>query len=163
MSSITTTITTTTTTTTPNEFLPEIWNKIKDYSVVKEYKYDEKDCVFKVKIPLNVIKEGYDEEMYDRIKLVVSGDGQTEYSTEVTIQFPEQEGAVMELQTDEEEYELDKGCCELKFNTSVKPAEYWLSEVVPDYPDTDGMNLVIELGERGYTKYLTTEEGERIV
>jgi len=158
------TTTTTTTTTTTYEFLPEIWNKIKEYSIVKEYKYDEKDCVFKVKIPLTVIVDGYDKEMYDRLKLVVSGDGQSWETTTVQICVPEEgEDAYFELQEDEEEYELHDGCCDLKFNTSVKAAEYWLSEVVPDYPDTDGMNLVVELGERGYTKYLTTEGGERIV
>lgn len=156
---------TTTTTTTPYEFLPEIWNKIKEYAVPKKYEYQEEDCLFKVQIPFLDLMEGYSDEMYDRIKLVVSGDGE-EDTTEVSVQFPEQEGAVMELEPDEE-YQVTKGDCEPKFNNTFT-VEYWLSELelmlkIEDYPEPDGITLVIEVGERGYTKYLTTEGGERIV
>ena len=59
---------------------------------------------------------------------------------------------------------------EVQYKVVMSPNELYLS--VKNFLEEEGvitdnrgrgMNLVIELGERGYTKYLTTEEGERIV
>jgi len=164
----TTMTTTTTTTKKPYEFIPEIWNLIKEYAVPKKYEYDEEDCLYDVEIYrfLETIEEGYDKEHYATTKMVVETDGE---DAEITF-FNAITGEYIEKLETFYNHNVTYGCCKPRFSNWCR-AEFMLSELMPegyeewlpmpergiDWHYTD-LKLSIELAERGNAKYLIDRE-----
>lgn len=161
---------TTTTTTTPYEFLPEIWNKIKEYAVPKKYEYDEEDCVYKVEIYrfLETIEDSYEKEHNATTKMIVETNGDTE---DTCITFRD---AITGRYIDEllwtKDFLVNDGCCKPMFSNWLR-AEFMLSDLMPEdlYRGGDDewvtddchytdLKLVIELAEKGNIKYLVDPE-----
>jgi len=167
------TTTTTTTTTTTYEFLPEIWNKIKEYTVPKKYEYDEEDCVYEVKINrfLETIVDNYapsyaganiwDKSHYEKEELVVETDG-SPYSdftgTKVDVGNDEWTGAWPLVYDGECQPKFSKTCKAVIKLTDLIP--YDVNEWWGDGIDVYSLALRISMGERGYEYVLLDSDGD---
>lgn len=162
--------------TTTYEFLPEIWNLIKEYAVPKPYEYDEDDCVFKVEIYrfLETIEDGYDKEHYANTKMIVETNGKEE---DTTITFKNATtGSYIDELVAYDNFGVSDGCCNHSVLGGYCRAEFMLSDLMPEdlddewgiaWADEEGglsqlhytdLRLEIELAEKGNVKYLVDPE-----
>jgi len=156
--------------TTTYEFLPEIWNLIKEYAIPEKYEYDEEDCIYEVEIYrfLEQIEDDFEKEDYSTTKMVVETNGVPE---DTTITF---KNAITDRYIDELvvylHYDVKDGCCQHSMIGGWCRTEFMLSDLMPedlddewgrtevdDYHYTD-LKLVIELGEKGNCKFLIDQD-----
>ena len=163
-------------TTTTYEFLPEIWNLIKEYAMPKKYEYDEEDCVYEVNInrfletivdyaaPSSPGANWYDKSHYEKLELVVETDGTP---------FSDFTGTRVYIGTDEW-HEIGgawplvyDGVCQPKFSKTCR-AVIKLTDLIPydvnewwgDGIDVNSLCLQISMGERGHDYVLLDTDGD---
>ena len=158
--------------TTTYEFLPEIWNLIKEYAIPEKYEYEEtQDCVYEVEIYrfLETMEDSFHKREYDKYKMVVQTNGEAEDTT-FTFENVITGRSYTDVLNWLRDFQVSDGYCKPRFSNWCR-AEFMLSELMPqDFIDewvrTEGewhyeytdLHLVIEMGERGNAKRLIWKE-----